>query len=605
MALIKKNSKQGVTAVMEDPVTGSNYIYIDNDAHNKTTLAPIMNATAIAREDSTGPADHLIGDAYFNYYEEDGVYNYMRAGENGLLLLTKETIVDRQHNVTGNDARNNVNVIHRRSLDEDEISGDLNAFTKSGGGQYVSRMYRTNHYNWHKHYGADHVTQPPHVDRPDYEYPTYGGTTSTNTVTDQPMACTGFGESETRVAFITNDHRVSLNNRPMEGVGRIQADGSSQSMNIEQKDNYYVQYIGRSLQTSKPLYLYNFIDNEYTQYIEQFNVGSDNCTQLHLFNAVPTTTGTLYGGARGYSTIGKTANWASKHFYKTGDSDTKIFYLPYFDANYDYHPWVFEWNQTNDTFTRLQATNITGDASTTHMSGQYNKPGDQAAFASCFFNETFVNNNNRYLTVMPVTSNHLGHDASDLARTFVSYSVSSSDATALTYHSKIIIPKTPRNMLFLNDARTLMGVLTKDVFYIYKWDNTNGWVKTGDIPGTFVGVGRDSTDRIWAVNAPGDDRWVETHIINPTTPIKVTITPASATYNHTGTTITSTVDVSAYDINGARIATSVALTIEGTTMTFGDDTTSATVTTSANAETSQAIKITGAGLSDIVANISL
>ena len=127
----------------------------------------------------------------------------------------------------------------------------------------------------------------------------------------------------------------------------------------------------------------------------------------------------------------------------------------------------------------------------------------------------------------------------------------------------------------------------------------------GSIPGTFVGVGRDSTDRIWAVTGPGNDRWVETHIINPTTPIKVTITPASATYNHTGTTITSTVDVSAYDINGARIATSVALTIEGTTMTFGDDTKSATVSTSANAETSQAIKITGAGLSDIVANISL
>lgn len=605
MALIKKNSKQGVTAVWEDPITGSNFIYIDNEGHNKTTLAPIMNTTAIVRNDSTGPADYLVNDANFNMYDEDGGYSTMRAGDNGILHLTKETMNDRQHNITGNDARNNVNITHRRSLDENEITNNLRSFSKAGGGQYVSRMYSTNHYNWYEHYGQDHAMSAPHIDAPDFLYPSYGGTTSANHTTDFPAAITGFGEAENRVAFITYDHRVSYNNRPMEGVGRLQADGSSLNMNIEQKDNYYVQYIGRSLQTDKPLYLYNFIDNEYTQYIEQFNVGSDNCTQLHLFNAAPTTTGTLYGGARGYSTIGKTANWGSKHFYKTGDSDTKIFYLPYFDANYDYHPWVFEWNQTNDTFTRLQATNITGDASTTHMSGQYNKPGDHAAFSSCFFNETFVNGGNRYLTVMPVTSSYLAHDASDVARTFVSYSVSSSDATALTYHSKIIIPKTPRNMLFLNDARTLMGVLTKDVLYIYKWDNTNGWVKTGTIPGTFVAVGRDSTDRIWAVAGPGNDRWVETHIINPTTPIKVTITPASATYNHTGTTITSTVDVSAFDINGARIATSVALTIEGTTMTFGDDTKSATVTTSANAETSQAIKITGAGLSDIVANISL
>lgn len=604
MALIKKSSKQGVTAVWEDPVTGSNYIYLDNEGHNKTTLAPIMNASALVRNDSTGPADHLVNDAYFNYYDEDAGYSLMRAGEDGLFHLTKETIHDKQHNITGNDQRNNVNITHRRSLDPDNIGNCLKAFSKAGGGQYVSRLYKTNHYNWYEHYGSDHAVNAPHVDAPDYMYPSYGGTTSTNTTLDLPQVVTGFGETEARIALITADMRVSYNNRPMEGVGRWQADGSSVNVNIEQKDNYYVQYIGRSLQTSKPLYLYNSIDNEHSQYIEQFDVGSDTCTQLHFFSAAPTTTGTLYGGARGYSTIGKTANWGSKHFYKTGDSDTKIFYLPYFDANYDYHPWVFEWNQTNDTFTRLQATNITGDASTTHMSGQINKPGDHASFASCFFNETFVNGGNRYLSVMPVTSQHLGHDASDLARTFLSYSVSSSDATALTYHSKVIIPKTPRNMLFLNDANTLMGVLCKDVFYIYKWDNTNGWVKTGSIPGTFVAVGRDSTDRIWAY-AASNEQWGEIHIINPTTPIKVTITPASATYNHTGTTITSTVDVSAYDINGARVATSVALTIEGTTMTFGDDTKSATVTTSANAETSQAIKITGAGLSDIVANISL
>lgn len=604
MALIKKSSKQGVTAVWEDPVTGSNYIYLENEGHNKTTLAPIMNTSALVRNDSTGPADNLVNDAYFNYYEDDGGYSVIRAGNDGLFHLTKETIHDRQGIWTGNTYVNNVNVTHRRSLDPNYIGNNLMAFSKAGGGQYVSRMYKTNHYNWYEHYGSDHAVNPPHIDAPDYLYPSYTGTTSANHTTDYPQAVNGFGETEARIALITADHRPSYNNRPMEGVGRLTTDGSAANFNIEQKDNYYVQYIGRSTQTSKPLYLYNFIDNEHTQYIEQFDVGSDTCTQLHLFTAAPTTTGTLYGGARGYSTIGKTANWASKWFTKTGVSTTKIFYLPYFDANYDYHPWVFEWDQSTDTFTRLQATNITGDASTTHMSGQVNKPGDHSAFASCFFNETFVNGGNRYLSVMPVTSQYLGHDASELARTFVSYSVSSSDATALTYHSKVVIPKTPRNMLFLNDANTLMGVLCKDVFYIYNWDNTNGWVKTGTIPGTFLAVGRDSTDRIWGY-ASSNDKWGEIHIINPTTPIKVTITPASATYNHTGTTITSTVDVSAYDVSGARVATSVALTIEGSTMTFGDDTTSATVTTSANAETSQAIKITGAGLSDIVANISL
>ncbi len=52
-----------------------------------------MNASAIVREDSTGPADHLVGDANFNLYDEDAAYSSMRAGENGTLHLTKKLLL--------------------------------------------------------------------------------------------------------------------------------------------------------------------------------------------------------------------------------------------------------------------------------------------------------------------------------------------------------------------------------------------------------------------------------------------------------------------------------------------------------------------------------
>ena len=144
-----------------------------------------------------------------------------------------------------------------------------------------------------------------------------------------------------------------------------------------------------------------------------------------------------------------------------------------------------------------------------------------------------------------------------------------------------------------------------DAFYIYNWDNTNGWTLTTTLAEKAFAVGRDSTDRIWMVAGGNDSGYADIHVITPTVPVRITITPAQSSYNHTGSDINSTVDVSAYNIAGERIATNVELSIDGSTMTFSGGATTATVTTSTSAETSVNIVVTGAGLSDIVANVSI
>lgn len=612
MAKIKEPSKRGITTVFEDDRPSNNWIYMDGYGHNKTTLAPVFNAEACFQVSNSDPSNHQVS-AYTNMGAGDSAYHSytFQAGFPGSMLLTKQTAYDNKFQGTGNDGRNNVITYHMRSLDPDNPVVDNKRFIDTNGLTHTIKNY--NSYPRYCAYRFDHDIGRNddtyyHQRGPGVTSLSYGGTTSNNTIIDRPMAPVSLGDNDTRIAFITSEWRTSYFNYPYEGYGYVDYDdpATSPNMNIGQRTNTKVQYIGRSTQDDKPIFLANSILNEYTQYIDKFNVGSANVTTLHTFNAAPTTVNTLYGGARGYTTIGKTNNYASTWFSKYNDSDTKVFYVPYFDANYDYHPFVFEWDTTTDTFTRGQADNIAVDSST-HISGHTGMYNNNAADSSVMWNETFVNSGNRYLTLMAMHTDYSAggtHDATATARTFISYSVSGTDATALTYHSKVEIPKTPRNVIFLNDARTIMGVICFDVFYIYNWNNTNGWVKTGTIPGKFYGVGRDSTDRIWAIQ--GDQgQYMNTHIITPTTPISITVTPASATYNYTGTTINSTIDVSAYDIQGNRIATNVALTIDGSTMTFGDDTTSATVTTSTSAETSQAIKITGAGLSDIVANVSL
>ena len=615
MALIKKASKKGVTSVWEDDRSGAgnNYIYIEGEGHNKTTLAPVFNTSAVFKNGSSSKTDYEIttaGATYTNYSTGDAGYSTggPRAGMMGCMHLTKPVAHDHKVTTTGNDGRNNIDTSHIKSLDPSNTSGPYKRFVAADGSTNSIRMFSTRPvYSWYQV-----RSEPNKTDGQLYhEYvggevaASSGGTTSNNTTIDgiQVPACLGDGDS--RISMISFEWRTSYMNRPMEGVGHIDFDDpdSSTQANRTQRSYYFVQLIGRSTQDDKPIYLYNNSANEYTQYITKHNVSADSTTDLHTFNTVPSTSNTLYGGARGYTTIGKTLNYSSTWFPKYNDSDTKVFYTPYFDANYDYHPFVFEWDTTADTFTRGQADNI-ADASSARFSGQISISQSNAGHSSVIWNETFKNSGNRYLSVIPMSSSYQSADSTNDARTIISYAVSSTDATALTFHSEVEVPKTIRNAVFLNDARTILGVICYDVFYTYAWNNTTGWVRTGTIPGRFHAVGRDSTDRIWGIEG-NNGNWMDVHVFTPNTPISITVTPASSTYNYTGTTISSTVDISAFDINGDRIATDINLTIDGSTMTFGDDTTSTTVTTSSSGETSQAIKITGAGLSDIVANVSL
>jgi len=135
-------------------------------------------------------------------------------------------------------------------------------------------------------------------------------------------------------------------------------------------------------------------------------------------------------------------------------------------------------------------------------------------------------------------------------------------------------------------------------------DASSGWQKATTITNELHCVGRDSSDRIFALEANGEYNY-KLHSITPTLPISVSITPAASSYNFAGSVISSTVAVSAFGADGARIAATVGLTISGSTMDFSAGVSTVNVTTSTSGDTNQAIRITGAGFSDILAAIAL
>jgi hypothetical protein len=104
---------------------------------------------------------------------------------------------------------------------------------------------------------------------------------------------------------------------------------------------------------------------------------------------------------------------------------------------------------------------------------------------------------------------------------------------------------------------------------------------------------------------------MDAHVLSLDVPVKVTVTPASNSYNYTGSTINSSVSVSAFNISNERVAKDIKLTIDGSSMQFDSDgsgnanTDSATVTTLTNGDITKNIKIVSSGLSEIIANIEL
>lgn len=606
MPLIKRASKKDIVSVFENPMSTSSVIYIEGEGYNKSTLAPIFNSAMYMYYGQ--PATFNVGSNLYRASDQNS-YNH-RSGDSGLtMLLTKETAYCNQTTLTrgSNYRQTNISFYNRLSMDPNLISSPLRKITDSSNNTLIVWTAKPDYYNWWRQITWYNPSTEFHTMNPTMSWGSDGQSGGDELVV--PVMPTVKETSSNWVSMITN--RVRYDGyvaRPMWGLGRnnfYSYDSSNQTYNTTERDGWYIQYIGQSGVDGKPIYLYNIYSTDYQQYITKHNVSANNTTDLHYFSTAPTAAGTNYGGIRATSSFQNQIKWSSTVFDDPTSAGNKCWYTPYFDSNLNFHPFFFQWNRSTDVFTRSSDITITGDLSSVHMSGLYGGDGTLSNNSGNIEIETFVNGGNRYLTVIPMHGAYAAYDAMPNARKIITYLVNPSNPKALTHHSVCQVPTTIRNTVFLNDAKTILGIIGTDVFYVYTWTNDSGWTLTSTIAEKFTAVGRDSTDRIWATAVRNDGTYADTHLITAAIPTRITITPASATYNYTGTVINSTVNVSAYNLSGQRIAVNVALNITGSTMTFSDDSVAVTVTTSTSGEVSQGIKITGSGQSDIVATVSI
>ena len=200
------------------------------------------------------------------------------------------------------------------------------------------------------------------------------------------------------------------------------------------------------------------------------------------------------------------------------------------------------------------------------------------------------------------------------AKNLVTYTIDSTDFSQLTYHSSIQINSL--DFVHLNSTRTKIAVIKPGELAIYTWNN--GWSVTASESGNFTGVTQDASGRIIGLSALSDNTSApvtsnnvslvehKVHLVSDSLPSNVTIDFASSSLTYSGSNISTSVNVNAYDSNNARIAKSVQLKIDGANAQFtSNSSTSITVTTSTTADTNVPVTISGPGPVSISAAFSL
>ena len=665
MAIVKYATKRDVISVFEDINTGKNTIYLEGEGFNKTTLAYKHNSHMIMLPGSS--RTNYIGSNIYRRTSADlgttttGVTNRSGAAPGQTMALAKDvayaaqtifgasqiTDAARIHPTT------NIPPVHLMCMDPQlqrgvvsrVVSNDLahaaiiwyiDNFPSIGGRTVVWQIPAVG--------GTPELNEipPGYVDVQPFStsFTTQGYNLAIPTIEDQNtrfvselVHSTMIGKTNTGpVAPTFGVKRINILSGARSGLAQPTTPGAP----LRYYDNCTGQYIGKRAD-NKPYYLFTSNLNDHTHTILTHNAGDDTVTVNFTLTTSPGAAGKNKGGTRSTNIMGRFNKYSSKTFQSTTNPQFYYWYTPYFDNSLNYFPFLFTWDKSSDNISRNNVS-ITGSATeglSTLFGGpwpsysgsipglitqQYTDPtkaitGGSANTAglSCIqYNESFLSGGNRYLTLFTFTGqyNYYGSASTGTAsangpRVVFTYQVNIADPSALTFHSSFTVPDNPKSVVFLNDQKTLVGIICDNSVVIYTWNNVDGWVLTTTIPGIFTSLGRDSTDRIWATEATVDNDYVHIHTLTVGTPVRIVLRTALNNYDYEGTVINTTLDVAAYNFSNQRIATGVTLSIVGSTLTFDLGATSTFVETSVAGDVNIPLRITGAGISDIVATINI
>jgi hypothetical protein len=635
MTRLLEPNKSGATAVVEDPRPTSNTIYLNSQAYDFNTISPIFSKDLRTSTDGHKVSHFGQNNIEFAQYRQentpspDGLKN---AGSPGRSLSLSKPCVYVNHNEISNPQMFAPTVAVDKGFlaSMDQENYPVRIFNEFSDGTDTALCYHAfdntmNYYNRLVWNGDEEL----YDQSPVHSEETNVGHLSTTTTTETVAPRYYFGiDNATKNVYGLGE----LIRRDYDAAFLDQTDGPhgfaavaltnfptlSTDVNAGSVGNYFGQFLGVT-DTGNCLYFLTHGSSDINQKVYNYAVNNNTGSYLQEWSsdrpAANTVGGTSVGGSRSMGTgFGYQHKVASSIFDDPDVANTKGFYVPYIDTDQNYHPYYFQWDQTNNSFTRNEDISVVQSSSSNTLSASsdyFFDAGETSIYRwrpesrqSIMFNETFVVNSTRYLTFGVLNNVYRKFDDADHKRTWITYEIDANDPKRLIYHSNVTISATPRGFVWLNDEKTFFGIVTESAFFMYSFNETTGWENSGTVNKQFWAVGRDRSDRIFGV-ASHPSNYVEIHLITPSLPIVVNITAENTSYDYQGSVITSYVEVDAVNAEGNRVSTDVTLVIEGSTMTFDDDSTSKVVTTSNSATVQVPIKITDAGFSRIISSVTV
>ena len=606
MAIIKNNKNTfAISPVIEDIRPSGDKIYIWGEGYDLTTLSHKWDS--FIQHTTSGIAVGGWGAISFSPSPTTAVNR-----SDSLLFLGQETLHVTRINSTINTADVNLDVSAKLSMDTTNICHSYKYIQTSAGDNVLYSQYQP--------WGV-----ATHTITYNTRYNISGGLDNTllTKTTTGPAATSVFPiwfnpATGNLVSVIVTANATPFRNQ---GPGRIQnvLSGPSTALaftNPTGINDYTHQFIGVST-SGQSLWLRNGIALDYDQIIIRYDDAANTLTTLHTFNTAPSAAGTSAGGNRA-ATFGNTLiKFASNTFSDPTSAGNTAFYVPYLDVNGKYHPHYVQWNRTDDTFVRN--SDITVDWGATDQDAVWAPDTTSAAVSTgvysqqrFWYNETFTavagETTNRYLALIQTHGTGTTNDADPKRRTIVTFTVNQSDLKNLTYHSHVVVPRTIQNTIWLSDDKTILGVVTFENFYVYRFDTTTGWTLFADLPYRIEAVGRDMLGRIWAVD-PGTVTAGRLHLITPTIPAVVNVNLAQTSYSYQGVDIDSTGTVEARGSDGLRAAVPIKLRVVGNGLKIinGDEeeVTELVVQTNTSTATTFNIRVIGAGTNSIFASIEI
>lgn len=589
--------------IVEDPRAGNDGFYIDGFKHDKTSLTPQFNRKLNYRYDTAS--------AWYTRHNNE-ISNINRNGMS--LALSK---LQTGCNVPHDDSQDNENWVDiapwvDMSNGEGGRKGGAMASLKSNDGSIEAVVH-----TWDSS-SLDQQSAWPQMENTqdlDQVNPSARGNFSQNYGHKVQYWGKGYGSSTTyQPGLRRGDGSSNFFNYPSMRLivgyhgSHWPNNWASQHVDVvlNMSDGHTLHFLGES--NDGNLLLASCDEVNSIQVTKNVWTTSHDPTQTSLlsYNTAPAAAGSHQGGNNS-NNFQRAYNMSEVFDDPRGTAGTnKCWYRSYYDSYYNWHPLVVTWDKSTDTFavetdiTTNVNSSIHADLSTVPTNTGNNLTWQWSAV-------TWTSGGTRYVSEFRVDGRWTVWDTNEAFRTWVTYSVDAANPKVLTYHSKVTMPTTPHQWIWLNDSHTLMGVWFTNQFIVFSWNDSTGWTQTSTVSGYIHECGRDSLDRIWYTKPSSvyGGGYPELHLLTPTLPVSITVSPENSDYTYSGSNINTYVNVSAVNASGARIATSVKLVIEGSSMTFSDSTTQKTVTTLTTGELQVDTIITGAGFTNIAASIEI